>query len=126
MIATGSGERRRGGAINALESPDLDFFRGGLRRSVLVEEPRLRFGDVCFGDAEDREELLAPKRPLNLDLVADLHDPMGLRLFTVDADLPELAGLLRLRPGLEDAGHVEPRIQTDINHQFSLMQPQRT
>jgi hypothetical protein len=102
------------GAIEALHLPQLDFFRCGGGRQIVVEFPRLGPGNVPVGEAANHDLLLPAERPPDLDLVTDAHNPMWFRRLTVDVDLAVLAGFLRLGPRPEQAGDIEPHIETNL------------
>ena len=61
-----------------------------------------------------------PNAPRDLDFVAGLDLAMRLGGLAVDVDLAALAGLLRLGARLEQAGHVEPDVETN-GHQPPIL-----
>jgi hypothetical protein len=66
---------------------------------------------VLFGDRPDHDSLPPPERASDADDVAHMDLAMGPGGATVDLDLPALAGALRFRSRLEQAGDVEPDIE---------------
>ena len=92
---------------------DRLLFRRGRRRDVLVELARLRLGQVLVGERLD-DHLLPPSagaRDGQPVAGPQLTVRLG-RALAVDLDLSAVAGPLRFRAGLEEAGDIEPDVET--------------
>src|SRR4029078_10744044 len=84
------------------------LFRRGRRRDVLVELARLRLGQVLVGERLD-DHLLPPSAGAGdgqPGAGAQFTVRLG-RALAVDLDLAAVAGPLRFRAGLEEAGDIE-------------------
>src|SRR5712691_2448306 len=103
----------RRGAIDALHSTHLDFFRRRLRRHVVVEHLRFRLLDVLVDDDADDDVLVAAEGAADADTVTFADHAMRLGVLAVDVDLPALACTLGLRACLEQTGDVQPDVETD-------------
>src|SRR5262245_26154807 len=71
---------------------------------------------MAVGDAQDRDELLAAHRPMDLHLVADAYFAMRLGGGAIDDHLIQPAGLGRLGTGLVQTRDIEPCIETNASH----------
>lgn len=80
---------------------------------ILIEESCLCLGDVAIGQPTDHEALGSAERTLDLDFIAHSQQAMGFRRLTIHRDLPALAGLLSIRPRLEEARHVKPHVEAN-------------
>ena len=98
------------------------------RGHVLVERARRGLRNRAVGQAPHDElaphaRIVARRQP---DAVARPDLPMRLGPRPVDVDLPALAGLLRLAARREDAGDVEPHVETDGREGLGLALAQAT
>jgi hypothetical protein len=66
-----------------------------------------------LGDRANQDALFAAKWACDLKLVAHMNRSMRLGRLPVHLHLAALARPLRVRPGLEQAGDVEPDVDAD-------------
>ena len=93
----------------------LERVGGRPRRAlVLVEGGGLGFGRRLVLQLLDHDDP-RPVPLLDLDPIADRQVSVGLDLGAVDLDPPQLAGVLRLAPGLEQPGDLEPLVEADVH-----------
>lgn len=112
-LAAVSACRGSGGAIQSLDSPDLDILRRRLRRQIFIQRSRFRLLDVALRHGHHAYLLLASERARDLYLVFLMNPTMGLRMVAVDVDPPRLAGALGLRSRREETCDIEPDIKTN-------------
>ena len=96
--------------LEIAETTVSDLITGALR-GVHLGQTRI---EESFEGARMTVESSGPppaERPRHLDLVPFLDLAVRLGRLTVDVHLAPLAGLLGFRPGLVEAGYVEPHIQ---------------
>ena len=83
------------------------------RRAVVVQLASGRLRDVLIRHTANDEALLAAAGPGNNQLVADPDIAMGLGDHAVDHDPADLAFPLRLGSRSEQAGNIEPDIESN-------------
>jgi dihydroxy-acid dehydratase len=109
-----------GGVEQPGEAAGLDFLRRWRRCAVLVELARCRLGDVLVGDTADDEELFAPAGSGDDELVAATDFAMRFGDDAVDHHAADLAFALRFGTCSEQAGDVEPDVESDgITHEHA-------
>src|SRR5436853_7292160 len=87
-VAAAPAVRRAGGlrcrAVDALDAPHLDFFRGRLGRHVVVEDARLGLLHMLIEDDADEDVLVAAERPRDPEAVSFVKEAMRFGLLPVD------------------------------------------
>ena len=101
------------GSKQAFESPCLDLVRRRRRCQVVVQFAGRSFRDMRVGHATDQNPLFPATGPGDDELVTDANVTMRLGDDAVDDDPTDLAFTLGFRARLEEAGDIEPDIETD-------------
>src|SRR5207249_1923634 len=91
---------------------ELDVFGRRCRGERLVQQPRLRLGQMPLGDTLHDNLLALPEAARDLDFVGCSDLSIWLRCLPVHIHLAAPAGLLRLGARLEQTGDVEPHVKT--------------
>ena len=120
LAFVGRARRRHPRSIDTLQSPGLDFFRRWRRRQVLVEGFGVSSRDVSVGERLHPQLLRAAHRPRDPDVVSRAQQAILFRGLSVDGDFAALARALRFRARLEEARDIEPHVETDVLHGFSM------
>ena len=68
---------------------------------------------MLLEDDADDDVLKTAEATADADAITFADEPVRLGVIAVDVDFAAFAGALGLRPGLEQAGDVEPDVQTN-------------
>src|SRR5215468_3268709 len=99
--------------VDPLQPAHFDFLRRGRRRQILIQQPRLRLRNVTIGQGAHDHTLLSPVWTADHQLITGAERPILFRRLVVHVDLSAPAGVLGLRPRPEQAGDIEPDVETD-------------
>lgn len=112
LVRGAGGRRPRKRPHQSGQSTRFDFFWSWRRGHIGVKFARFGARDVTLGEALDDELLTAAVRPRDLDAIADPQVAVRFGRLAVDVDLAARARFLRFRARLEEAGDVEPLVET--------------
>lgn len=90
----------------------LDFFGSRRWRVVLVELTGVSLGDVVIVEPEDHDLLFPAEGTADFNPVAGTNKAIWFRRLPVYRKFSAPAGLLRLRARAEQAGDIEPDVQS--------------
>ena len=97
----------------SLQAPGLGDLGRRRRGCLLVEAPGLLLREVAVGQRDDAKGPAAVREG-DGERVPDANLPVRAGSRAVQVDLTPLAGRRRLRPGREEAGHVEEDVEADF------------
>ena len=101
------------GSVNPFQASDFDLGRRWWRGQILVEPARV---SLCHGGVRhvtNQDELFPAKRARDLQLVTDVNRAMRFGGVPVQVHLATLARALRFRASFEQAGDVEPDVDSN-------------